>query len=112
MRKTAVAVAAIVVGLGVVAAVLMSGGVMSDDGDKPKARAGGSTSPSQSTSPSPSPSLSPGSASSTRTADTAGEPALLTGECTDVFHDGSAWYPADQAPGPVDCAADDAYYRV
>ncbi|MFI1333409.1 serine/threonine-protein kinase [Streptomyces sp. NPDC020845] len=122
VRKTAVAVAvaAIVVGLGVVAVVLMFGGVMSDDGDEPKARAGGSTSPSQSTSPSPSqsmsqsmsPSLSPGSASSTRTADTAGEPALLTGECTDVFHDGSAWYPADKAPGPVDCAADDAYYKV
>ncbi|MGW3566699.1 serine/threonine-protein kinase [Streptomyces sp. NPDC000941] len=118
VRKTAVAVAAVVVGLGVVAAVLMFGGVMSDDGDKPKARAGGSTSPSQSTlpsqstSPSPPPSLSQGSASSTRTADTAGEPALLTGECTDVFHDGSAWFPADQAPGPVDCAADDAYYKV
>ncbi|NUP39063.1 MAG: serine/threonine protein kinase [Streptomyces sp.] len=114
VRKTAVAVAvaAIVVVLAVVSAVLMFGGVMSDDGDEPKARAGGSgsTSPSQSTSPSPSP--SPGSASSTRTADTAGEPALLTGECTDVFHDGSAWYPADQAPGPVDCAADDAYYKV
>ncbi|MFD8383272.1 serine/threonine-protein kinase [Streptomyces sp. NPDC059679] len=110
VRKTAVAVAvaAIVVVLAVVSAVLMFGGVMSDDGDEPKARAGGSTSSSQSTSPSP----LPGSASSTRTADTAGEPALLTGECTDVFHDGSAWYPADQAPGPVDCAADDAYYKV
>ncbi|MGY0060895.1 protein kinase domain-containing protein [Streptomyces sp. LZ34] len=111
-RKTAVAVAAIVVVLAVVAAVLMFGDVLSDDGDGPKARAGGSTSPSQNSSPSRSTSASPGSASPTRTADTAGEPTVRTGECTDVFHDGSAWYPADKVPGSVDCAADDAYYKV
>lgn len=106
-RKIVAAVAAIVVVLAVVLAALIFDNFNNfDNGDEPKARAGGSTSASQSTSP------SPGSANPTRTADAAAGPALLTGECTDVFHDGSAWYPADEVPGPVDCAADDAYYKV
>ncbi|MFI0733201.1 serine/threonine protein kinase [Streptomyces sp. NPDC021225] len=103
-RKIVAAVAAIVVVLAVVLAALMfnnfNNSDNSDNGGEPKARASGSTS------------ASPGSASPTSTADTAAEPALLTGECTDVFHDGSAWYPADKVPGRVDCAADDAYYKV